>query len=257
MTKHFVSAAIAAVFISIGCGCCSWHSCGGGCSNDCNQCGSSCGQCGGDSCGGGWGPSCSSCSTCNNCGDCGSCGDCNSCGSCGSGWCWPHTCWFQSSNCNDCSDCPNGGCGSLHICDWLSYPPTCDPCDCCGNYNGCHDPRPCYQMSPRCGSLPMHGGPVDGGMIDGIQYEGKKPKPAAQPTAKASPKNAQHVANNALAANPQPRNNQRYYGNPNSNTKSSATPSKNTPGTSYGSMQFDDGSKLPPGAKVVSDTVRE
>jgi hypothetical protein len=112
-------------------------------------------------------------------------------------------------------------------------------------------------MSPRYGSLPMHSGPVDGGIIDGIPTEGKKPKPATQQTAKAGPKNAQHIANNALAANPQPRPGQRYYGNPNSNTKSIATSSKNNTATSYGNMQFDDGSKLPPDAKVVSDTVRE
>jgi hypothetical protein len=39
-----------------------------------------------------------------------------------------------------------------------------------------HDPRPCYQMGVRYGSIPLHGG--DGGYVDGEDYVGKKPTTA-------------------------------------------------------------------------------
>jgi hypothetical protein len=112
-------------------------------------------------------------------------------------------------------------------------------------------------MSPRCGSVPLHGGPPEGGMIDGIQYEGKKPKPAPQQSAKVSAKNSQHIANNSVVVNPQPNSNQKYYTNSKSNTKSNGGSLNSSAAKSYSTMQFDDGSKLPAGAKVVSDTVNE
>lgn len=117
-------------------------------------------------------------------------------------------------------------------------------------------------MSPRYGSVPMHAS-GDGGAIEGVQYEGKKPKPAPQQTAKVTPKNTQHVVNNAIAANPQQYPNPRYYGNPKPNTNTNnkyyegPQNNNNSSAKSYGTMKFDDGSKLPPGAKVVSDTVTE
>ncbi len=33
--------------------------------------------------------------------------------------------------------------------DWKSNPPTCDPCDCYGNYAGDNNPVPGYQLPPR------------------------------------------------------------------------------------------------------------
>jgi hypothetical protein len=68
-------------------------------------------------------------------------------------------------------DCCNGGCGEKYCCDWYNCPPTCDPCDHCGNYCGCKGHNPCYQATPRFGGVPMgHGVPADGG---DVIYEGK------------------------------------------------------------------------------------
>ena len=123
-------------------------------------------------------------------------------------------------------------------------------------------------MSPRYGSVPLHGS-GDGGAIEGIQYEGKKPKPAPQQTANQNQKNSSATANNAMAANVQPNGNSRYYNGPRNNTKyygampangamqTSGPPTTNGSAKNYSNTQFDDGTKLPPGAKVVSDTITE
>ncbi len=109
----------AALCGSSGCCCCSpCGSCGGGCSS----CGGGCGGCAGG-CGGG----------------CGLCGLLSKrelpddYRGAGSYWC----------------DC---GCGELYCGDWHSYPPDCDPCDCCGNYIGPQDHIPGYQLPPRVGT---------------------------------------------------------------------------------------------------------
>lgn len=97
------------------------------------------------------------CSPCGGCGGgCGSsCGGCNSCGSCGScGGCCPLSFLFCKRELPDdyrgggsyWCDC---GCGELYCGDWHSYPPTCDPCDCCGNYVGPHEHDPSYQLPQR------------------------------------------------------------------------------------------------------------
>jgi hypothetical protein len=110
------------------------------------------------------------------------CGSCNSCCNNGSDWgCWEldwlkgihnhiHSCFNGLIHGEKYSCCDGGcggqcGCGEAYYCDWISHPPYSDPCDCCGNYALNHDPRPCYQSSPRCGSVPM--GHAQGEMVEG------------------------------------------------------------------------------------------
>ena len=39
------------------------------------------------------------------------------------------------SSCDGCGECE--GCGELYVDPWINHPADqCDPCDCCGNYNG-------------------------------------------------------------------------------------------------------------------------
>ncbi|TWT86463.1 hypothetical protein [Neorhodopirellula pilleata] len=52
-------------------------------------------------------------------------------GGCGSA-CGTTACGTCDDGCGNC-----GGCGELYIDPWINHPPDCcDPCDCCGNYNG-------------------------------------------------------------------------------------------------------------------------
>lgn len=62
------------------------------------------------------------------CGPCGS-GPLMAAGSCGGG-------------CRGCD-----GCGERYIDEWINHPPTCDPCDACGNHNGqsCTACRPMFE----------------------------------------------------------------------------------------------------------------
>lgn len=96
---------------------------------------------------------------CGPCGGCGSSGDCGpvesccgaepygpaecdsggGCGPCGGGGGpFQHTLlgalWLGKDS------YPCDGCGECYLGDWLSYPPTCEPCDDCGNFTG----RPGY-----------------------------------------------------------------------------------------------------------------
>ena len=205
ITRALWAAAAAMLVASAGgCCCCAWEchkwdamnwggNCYGGCGgHDCGYWGSEC-----DTCQGGCGTAhgCASCGCdsggCDSC-DCNSCGNCcNSCG-CGFGrravrWCaglfkWP----YPGTNCN--------GCGEWYLCDWISSPPCKDPCDCCGNYMGDHDPRPCYQMGPRYGSVPLHQGEADGEVIQGEEVVGK-----TQPTPAPVPKQARRRSTNSQA----------------------------------------------------------
>jgi len=214
-TRALWAAAAAVLFASTGgCCCCSFEchkwqamnwggNCCGGCGNDCGYWGSDCDTCqsGCGSCGAAHGRAscgcesggCESCDSCNSCGDC-----CNSCGGCGGGrralgWCmslfkWP----YPGTNCN--------GCGEWYLCDWISSPPCKDQCDCCGNYMGNHDPRPCYQMGPRYGSVPIHQGEADGEVIQGEEVVGKsQPTPARLPRqARRWNTNSQSVARETI-----------------------------------------------------------
>lgn len=38
------------------------------------------------------------------------------------------------SSCDGCGECE--GCGELYVDPWVNHPPSGDPCDSCGNYNG-------------------------------------------------------------------------------------------------------------------------
>jgi hypothetical protein len=215
MTKYaFLAVTMAALSVAAAGGCLCIDQClGMRCSNNCyDQCGNGgCESC--NSC-----SSCNSCDSCNSCGrsghmthSCGSCSDCGSdscsscsgshgCSSCSGGCCdsgcgsgcnhgasdlfWPFNCSFLSSFSHCCSapetfDCPGGGCGERYWCDWKSCPPTPDPCDHCGCYNGgCQCEKPCYQASPRFGSVPWPAWPPhdDSGVGDGDSYMGQKPK---------------------------------------------------------------------------------
>jgi hypothetical protein len=183
----FHALAVAGVFATSGCCCCC--SPDGGCGTRCGgryglmdclsggrccspggECGSSCGRCGllddlgftcggcgcqgcGASCGGG----CSSCgSRCSSSGGCGSLGD-HCCGEPfgGSVWSWLTGCGrYPDESCGAGSYHCGCGCGELYLGDWHSFPPRCcDPCDCYGNYTGCHgEGGPWYQLPPRVGS---------------------------------------------------------------------------------------------------------
>jgi hypothetical protein len=61
-----------------------------------------------------------------------------SCGSCSSGPVMAGSCGGCSSGCD--------GCGERYIDEWINHPPTCDPCDSCGNHNGqsCTSCRPMF-----------------------------------------------------------------------------------------------------------------
>lgn len=164
MYKHVLLAALASILFSSSSGCVMWRHCWGswayyGTTDSCGYCdncppgpcakhpGPFCGLfsgCGGEPC-------------CDSCGDCcdNGCGDCCSCGSCGPSHGLFHGI-FQSPGPVGCTDIPCQGCGEKYWCDWINYPPTCDPCDCCGNFTGPRDPRPSYQQSPRSGSIPLH-----------------------------------------------------------------------------------------------------
>jgi hypothetical protein len=168
----FVALAAAGLFTTSGCCCCC--SPGGACGSSCGGCGASCGRCGlldglgllqgcGSPCGGG----CSSCgSRCSSCGGCGSVGD-RCCGEPfgGSVWSLLTGCGrYPDESCGAGSYYCGCGCGEVYRGDWHSFPPRCcDPCDCCGNYTGCHDEGgPWYQLPPRVGSAgPAPPPPVD------------------------------------------------------------------------------------------------
>jgi hypothetical protein len=211
--------AVISMAASSGCVCldqCMGLRCGNNCydcgSGGCDSC-NSCGSCGSSHSCGSYGGGCSSCGSCNSCSSGGhvshSCGSCNSCGSCGSGSCgcdscsscgggcdsgcgcdmhklfWPFNCNLLSDLENCCKggetfDCPGGGCGEKYWCDWKSCPPTPDPCDKCGCYSGgCQCAKPCYQASPRFGSVPMWPAwpPHDDGSSEGgDDYVGQKTK---------------------------------------------------------------------------------
>jgi hypothetical protein len=97
---------------------------------------------------------------------------------------WPFDCsWLSGlSQCHyhapETFDCPGGGCGEQYFCDWKSCPPTQDPCDKCGCYaGGCQCSKPCYQCTPRFGSVNWPTWPPqDGGMVDGDVSVSQKPK---------------------------------------------------------------------------------
>jgi len=168
MTKYTLLAVALAISVAGSTGCCGWHYGWG-------NCGCADGYCGYGGCEAGCGSHCGSACGGNDCcdSDCGCCGfECGLLRSCWNGckrlfWC-PHPIGAY--------DCCHGGCGELFICDWLSYPPCKDQCDCCGNYMGDHDPRPCYQMSPRFGSVPLHH--PDGEVIEGGEQIEAVPPPA-------------------------------------------------------------------------------
>jgi hypothetical protein len=205
MTKFACLAALMAAFcVTAGGGCialdeCMGMRCGNNCCDQCGSCGdcdscnscNSCGSCGhaAHSC-----DRCSSCGSCNSCGsECGSscssgcCDSCNSCGDCGHGMSdliWPFNCSLlhcmsQCCKAPETFDCPGGGCGEKYWCDWKSCPPTPDPCDHCGCYTGgCQCEKPCYQASPRFGSIAWPAWPPQGdpGMDGGEGYVGQKSK---------------------------------------------------------------------------------
>lgn len=100
------------------------------------------------------------------------------------------TCGDCSGGCDSCSN----GCGETYIDEWINHPPTCDPCDSCGNHNGqtCNGCRPMFQgfrsiwgyrcdrgpagcqrceescdVGCGCGDSSCDGGCSDGGCSDG------------------------------------------------------------------------------------------
>jgi hypothetical protein len=189
MIKHVALAALAAILFSTSSGCVAWRHCWGSWAyyGTCDQCGyvDNCpaGPCG-KSCGGCCDNSCDTCGeSCDDC--CDSCGCCDSCCGCHDFSLPFHDILslFHSPHpvgCTDCYGCQ--GCGEKYCCDWINSPPTRDPCDCCGNYVGCRDPRPCYQQSPRFGSVPLHSGhAVD---AEGVVTEtpSGEPVPAPRPS---------------------------------------------------------------------------
>jgi hypothetical protein len=195
MIKHALLAVSAASFLAFasGCGCINECMCKHSWYGDADCCGNNhcidhrfgeygfgaCGECGAP------------------CADCGCNGGCPGYNQCASGCCCDecdrYDCplthvWrfckgiFHSPGpvgpCYDCG-CANGGCGEKYCCDWINCPPTCDPCDHCGNYCGCHDPKPCYQATPRFGGVPMGHAESVGAVDDGVIYEGHKTSAAA------------------------------------------------------------------------------
>lgn len=62
--------------------------------------------------------------------------------------CAPNACGpvaFGGGGCGQCNDC--SGCGELYVDPWINHPAdVCDPCDCCGNFNGqsCGKCRPMF-----------------------------------------------------------------------------------------------------------------
>ena len=127
----FLALATAGLFATSGCCCCC--SPRGGCGSPCGRCGLL------DACG----LTCGGCAS--PCGGCGLLG----CGLLG-GRCCPSD-DYQGAGSYYCG-C---GCGELYLGDWHSFPPKCcDPCDCHGNYTGCHDEGgPSYQLPPRVGTV--------------------------------------------------------------------------------------------------------
>jgi hypothetical protein len=72
-------------------------------------------------------------------------------GCCGPMACGPMSCGSCSSGpvlAGSCGGCSHGcdGCGERYIDEWINHPPTCDPCDSCGNHNGqsCTACRPMF-----------------------------------------------------------------------------------------------------------------
>ncbi len=179
MTRHALLAAIAGIALFNSTGCCLWKHCFGswaqyGCEDTYGYCdGCPSGACG-DAHGGWEGHSCTKCSHghgafshkkhahhgCNSC--CNGLACCppanahhGCCNNCPGGHCGHHECPLACLKkllccCHD--DCQ--GCGEKYCCDWINTPPCPDPCDCCGNFIGPHEPRPAYQ-SPRVGSVPL------------------------------------------------------------------------------------------------------
>ncbi len=57
----------------------------------------------------------------------------------------PMACAPLGGGCGSCDSC--NGCGEVYIDPWINHPADqCDPCDCCGNYNGqsCGRCRPMF-----------------------------------------------------------------------------------------------------------------
>lgn len=205
MLKHFGWLILAAgsLFGTTGCAC--WNHMWGSWAyyGDCNTYGY-CDNCPAGPCSGG----CDDC--CNGLGvyppPGGYCGMYDNCGSdcCESGCCPNHCgprhgCWLVKlfhwhDWCCDPCGYPHGGCGEKYCCDWINHPPTCDPCDCHGNFTGNRDPRPCYQASPRYGSVWSGGynsgnqGYGEGEMVEGEMAEEVAP-PSNQPRRASPPPN--------------------------------------------------------------------
>ncbi len=164
---------------------------GGGCGNDCDQCGPSCGQCGGDSCGGGWGPSCSSCSTCDNCGDCGSCGDCNRAVPAvpgGAGLIPVFAAGSKARIATTAAIAPMAAADRCTSAIGLATHRRAIPAIAAATITAATIHGRVIRCRPAAVHCQCTADLSMAASIDGIQYEGKKPKPAAQPTAKASPK---------------------------------------------------------------------
>ncbi len=78
--------------------------------------------------------------------------------------------------CGNCGNCD--GCGEVYVDEWVNHPPTCDPCDSCGNHNGqtCGSCRPMfdgfkslwgYRRDCGCDSGSCGGSSCDGGCSGG------------------------------------------------------------------------------------------
>jgi hypothetical protein len=165
MSKHALLAVAAAILLSTSSGCVWWRHCWGSWAyyGACDSCGY-CDNCPPGPCGGCHEPFSGCCN--DGCGSYDSCGGC--CNDCCDDCCHPFAFLhhlFHSPGPLGCCDYPCQGCGEKYYCDWINSPPTCEPCDCCGNYTGC-DPRPCYQQSPRYGSVPMHSDYADGQVME-------------------------------------------------------------------------------------------
>ena len=72
-------------------------------------------------------------------------------GCCGPMACGPMACGGCNSGplmAGSCGGCDSGcdGCGERYFDEWINHPPTCDPCDSCGNHNGqsCTACRPMF-----------------------------------------------------------------------------------------------------------------
>ena len=188
MLRHAFMVGIALFGLAGASGCCC---CGGSCQQACgSSCGSSCGQ------------TCNSpCQSSCNSGCQQSCGSCSqpSCGSCCQGSCGGGTCClnpFQKLWGCDRQFCGCGcGCSDeVYEGDWRSFPPRCEPCDCCGNWVGPGEPTAPYQMPPRVGSIaPVPYEPTLAPSGDTLQPDNTVPSDNAAPSGpmSAAPSNRQ------------------------------------------------------------------